>query len=148
MYGGNVAIGGELKLKKIGAKKAPLTWRMRNAMRWGYMWGIFCFYLARGFSWLTGIPTVTGRLRLRKRLIDGTWIDYGWVGYRVVTNAGVAFMVDDFDPTTASATNDITTLKYHGVGTTNTAENVADTALAAECTTALNPDSTRATGVS
>lgn len=147
MLGGKVAIGGTLSVKRIGAKKAPLTWRMRNALTWRYLWGFACFYLAKGFSWLTGIPTVTGRLRLRKRLRDGTWLDYGWVGYRMVTNAGVAFMVDDWDDNTASATNDITTLKYHGVGTTNTAENAADTTLAAESTTALNPDSTRATGV-
>lgn len=146
MLGGNVTIGGTLKLKKIGAAKAPLSWRIRNALRWGYLVGILYYYLAVGFSWLTGIPTMTGRLRLRKKLQDGTWLDYGWVGYRVVTNAGVAFIVDDWDVNTASATNDITTLKYHGVGTGNTAENVTDTALVTESTTALNPDSTRATG--
>lgn len=144
--GGSLGFSGSLKLKKQAVPMAPMSWRIRNALRWTYIWGFFCFYLAKAFTKVTKVPTITARLRLRKRFVDGTWIDYGWVSYRLVTNAGVAFLVDDWDVNTASATNDITTLKYHGLGTTNTAENVTDTALAAECTTALNPDSTRATG--
>lgn len=144
MVGGEVGFGGTLTLRKIGAKKAPWQWRLKNACRWAYIWGWTCFHLAKLFSKITKIPTITGQLFLRKRLVDGTWIDYGCVGYRLVTNAGVAFLVDDWDP---AASTDMSTMKYHGVGTTNTAENVTDTALAAECTTALNPDSTRATGV-
>lgn len=141
--GGKVGFGGELTLRKIGVPKAPLSWRIRNAMRWTYIWGFLVFYLAKAFTKITKVPTITARLRLRKQKVDGTWVDYGWVSYRLVTNAGVAFLVDDWDP---AATTDMSTMKYHGVGTTNTAENVTDTALAAECTTALNPDSTRATG--
>lgn len=142
--GGQVGFGGQLTLRKIGVPMAPWSWRIRNAMRWSFIWGFTCFYLAKLFTRVTGIPTITARLRLRKRFVDGTWMDFGYVGYRVVTNAGVAFLVDDWDP---AATTDISTLKYHGVGTGNTAENVTDTALVTECTTALNPDSTRATGV-
>jgi hypothetical protein len=72
------------------------------------------------------------------------WIDYGVVSYRVVTDAGVAYLVDDFDNGAGSA--DVSLFNFHGIGTTNTAEAVGDTALAAESTTALNPDNTRATG--
>src|SRR5206468_11060454 len=36
--------------------------------------------------------------------------------------------------------------KYHGAGTGTTAAAAGDTALQTECTTALNPDSTRAVG--
>lgn len=66
----------------------------------------------------------------------------GLICTRVVTDAGVAFLVDDWD----GSVTDITTLKYHGVGTGTGAEAVGDTALGTESTTALNPDSTRATG--
>lgn len=142
-FGGQVGFGGQLTLKKIKTPMAPLSWRIRNAMRWNYIWGFTVFYLAKLFTKVTKVPTITARLRLRKQKVDGSWVDYGYVSYRLVTNAGVAFLVDDWDP---AATTDMSTMKYHGVGTTNTAENVTDTALAAECTTALNPDSTRATG--
>jgi hypothetical protein len=65
----------------------------------------------------------------------------GLASMRVVTTAGVNFLVDALQGTVEPEI-----LKYHGVGTTNTAESSSDTALAAESTTALNPDSTRATG--
>jgi hypothetical protein len=63
------------------------------------------------------------------------------VSRRVVTNNGVAFIVDAWD-------NDVELedMNYHGCGTGTTAENAADSALETESTTALNPDSTRATG--
>ena len=53
-------------------------------------------------------------------------------------------MVDDLDSAAGSA--DISNWQYHGCGTGTTAENVTDTSLETESTTALNPDSTRATG--
>lgn len=67
--------------------------------------------------------------------------DYGLVSCRVVTNNGVAFLVDALQNIVEAEV-----MRYHGFGTTNTAENVADTALAAECSTVLNPDSTRGQG--
>ena len=67
--------------------------------------------------------------------------DYGVVRRKVVTNNGVALIVDALDNTLADAT-----IKYHGVGTGTTAEAAADSALVTESTTILNPDSTRATG--
>lgn len=66
----------------------------------------------------------------------------GLVSTKVITNAGVTFLRDDWN----SGANDFSLMNFHGCGTTNTAENVTDTALAAESTTALNPDNTRATG--
>lgn len=71
-----------------------------------------------------------------------TWIDYGVVSRRVITDAGVAFLVDDWD----NNGQDLTTLNFHGCGTGVAAEAVGDTALGTESTTALNPDNTRATG--
>lgn len=67
--------------------------------------------------------------------------DYGVVGHKVVTDAGVAFIVNAFQNTT-----ELENFKYHGIGTGTTAEAAGDTALVTELTTEYNPNSTRATG--
>ncbi len=58
------------------------------------------------------------------------WKDYGVVGRRSVTNAGVTYMRDDFNNNAGSA--DITNFKHHASGSSSTGENVTDTALGAE----------------
>lgn len=143
MFNKSLPVSGVLQIRKIGATRAPLSWRVRNALRPAFLWGWLANLLARGFSRLTGIPTITAELAIRVRKASGEWIDYGVVSYRVVTDAGVAFLVDDWD----DDTTDITTMNYHGCGTGTNAENASDTGLQTESTTALNPDSTRATGV-
>jgi hypothetical protein len=115
---------------------------LRNVLRWGYIWGAFVNVLARGFSKLTGAVTLTSELRGRMRKADGTWVDYGVLSRRVITTAGVTFLRDDFN----NGAQDISNMNFHGCGTGTTAEAVGDTALVTESTTALNPDSTRATG--
>lgn len=59
----------------------------------------------------------------------------------LIVNAGENFLVDAWQNTV-----ELEIMKYHGCGTDNTAAAEAQTGLIAECTTALNPDSTRATG--
>lgn len=73
----------------------------------------------------------------------GLWIedDHGEVSHHVITDTGVAFLVDSWQGILEPEI-----MKYHGVGTGTTAESAAHTALVTESTTALNPDSTRATG--
>jgi hypothetical protein len=61
----------------------------------------------------------------------------GTLSRRVVTDAGVAFLADDF----FDASKDITTFDYHDSGTGVVAENVADTTLGTQAGPA-----TRATG--
>ena len=143
MVGGTSSLSGSLSAKLIkGAMDAPLSWKLRNVARWGFIKGWLFWHLAWLFSRITEIPTVVSSLSIRVRRANGEWVDYGTVCYRVVTDAGVAFIVDDMD----NSATDITTLNYHGVGTGVTAESAAQTALATESTTVLNPDSTRATG--
>lgn len=157
MIARNLAPSGELKIKVIRKKQTPqivqwvqqewkkseLTrWKIRNTMRWSFLFGWFAQILARGLTKLTGIPTIISQLEAKLIKGDGTVIDYGVVSYRVVTDAGVAFLVDDWD----GNGQDITTLNYHGAGTGTTAESASQTALITESTTALNPNSTRATG--
>jgi hypothetical protein len=136
-----IGFGGALSAHKVGARKAPLSWRVRNALRWSFIVGLIVNTIARVFSKITGIVTITTDLAIRAK-IGGEWIDYGVVSRRVVTDAGVAFFVDDWD----NSGTDISTLNFHGCGTGATAEAAGDTALVTESTTALNPDSTRATG--
>ena len=143
MINGDVSIGGAVKTRVIRAEKAPVSWRVRNALRYGFVKGFIAYWLARVFSKVMEVPTITSRLMIRVRRADGQWIDYGTVNWgRVVTDAGVAFLVDDWD----NNAQDLTTLNYHGCGTGGTAEAASQTALVTESTTALNPDSTRATG--
>jgi len=65
----------------------------------------------------------------------------GLAGTRVVTTAGVGFIVDAFQNIV-----ELEILKFHALGTGSTAEAVGDTALVTELTTEYNPDGTRATG--
>lgn len=89
----------------------------------------------------TGIFGV-GRLYASVIRADGRIEHLGLLSTKLITDAGVAFLVDDWD----NSVTDFTTMNFHGCGTGTNAENVTDTALQTESTTALNPDSTRATG--
>jgi hypothetical protein len=89
----------------------------------------------------TGVFGV-GRLYASVIRATGEVEHLGLLSTKSITDAGVAFLVDDWDNNGA----DITTMNFHGCGTGTNAENVTDVALQTESTTALNPDSTRATG--
>lgn len=88
------------------------------------------------------LPHFYGSLYLTKIGHDGEVIDYGLASMRVVTTAGVGFIVDAMEGLAVTIAN----MKFHGIGTGGTAEATGDTALVTELTTQYNPDSTRATG--
>ena len=174
--GGFTGAKGQLTAHKLNmTMPAPLSYTLRNRLRWGFMSGWLATLLAKGFTWLTAhvigtrIVTITSELSAKKRSfhdpLEGMhyarlrregrydeaeayavgrtfWTDYGVLSNRVVTDAGVAFIVDDWD----NNGQDLTTLNFHGCGTGAAAEAASDTALGTESTTALNPNSTRATG--
>lgn len=75
------------------------------------------------------------------RHFGGSVTDFGILSTRVVTDAGVAFIVDAFQNLT-----ELENLKYHGFGTGTTAEAAGDTALVTELTTEYATDNTRPTG--
>lgn len=169
---------GTVAVRKLNAvERAPLGWTLRNRLTWRFLSGWLAYWLAKAFSWFTGvvigtrIVTLVAETAVRKRTFDNDierqhflslwragrydeaeayaagrarWIDYGVVSYRVITDAAVAYLVDDMDDASGSA--DVSLFNYHGVGTGTGAEAVGDTALGTESTTILNPDSTRATG--
>jgi hypothetical protein len=95
----------------------------------------------RGIVFGSGVFGV-GRLYATVHRADGRVERLGLIATKLVTDAGVAFLVDDWD----ANGQDLTNLNYHGCGTGTTAEAQGDTALVTESTTALNPDSTRAGG--
>ncbi len=72
----------------------------------------------------------------------GTWIDYGVVSRRVVSDTGVAFLIDQWD----GGAQDIANFIYHGVGSSSLAEAAGDIGLGTEFLTEITPDNTRATG--
>jgi hypothetical protein len=85
-----------------------------------------------------------GKLNAKVIRPNGSMLDLGCVGSRVVTTAGVNYLRDDFAAGAGGA--DISLFKYHACGTGTTAEAIGDTTLVTECTTALAPDSTRGVG--
>lgn len=72
---------------------------------------------------------------------DGQVEDLGLVSCRVVTSAGVNFIVDAFQGLT-----NLTDLRYHGVGTGTTAESASQTALVSELSTQYSTSNSRPTG--
>ena len=72
---------------------------------------------------------------------DGRVRDFGVVSEKLVTNAGVAFIVDAFQNLV-----ELENMKYHGYGTGTTAEAQGDSALVTELTTQYAADNTRPTG--
>lgn len=76
---------------------------------------------------LVAIRTPASRFRVGGALIE----DYGVVGRRVVTTAGVNYIAADFN----DGGSDVNAFDYHGLGTGSTAEAVGDTTLVTELTT-------------
>lgn len=138
---GSMDLKGELTAHKIKRPGPPKGWVLKNRLRPGYWWGILSTGLAKGLTKFTGIPTITSELEIIVHRANGLREYYDIVSRRVVTDVGVAFIVDAWDNAV-----ELEAMNYHGCGTNSTAEAAGNTALGAESTTALNPDSTRATG--
>lgn len=111
-----------------------ISYRIRQFPVYLRLWLHQLFAKAGG---MIGVTTLTSRLDAKVIRADGTVEDLGLLSVLVVTNAGVAFLVDDWD----NSATDITTMTYHDSGTGTNAENVTDTDLQ----TAAGP-TTRATG--
>ena len=88
-----------------------------------------------------GVATLHAQLFLTVFRADGDRLPYGLASVKLVTDAGVDFIVDAFQNTT-----EIELFNFHGIGLGSTAEAATETALVTELTTQYNPDNTRATG--
>lgn len=121
----NVALGGALSAKKVSGQRAPLAWRVRNALRWGFWWGWLAHVVGHLYSRLFGAPVLLGKLRAVLVREDGSTINYGVVGWRVVTTVYVNLLVDELQSSQAAHS----TFLYHDSGTGTTAEAAGDSAL-------------------
>lgn len=119
---GSMKMSGGLRVRVRRAERAPLSWRLRNTLRPQYLWGWLCRQAAFLFTVVTGIPALLGRLEARLVKADGRVINYGTLGFRLVTTAFVNDLVDELQ-----SADEIADYDFHdsGVGTTPAA--VGDT---------------------
>jgi hypothetical protein len=111
--------------RKIAGAKAPLWWRVRNAVRWEFWWGWLGRQVAFVYSGLFGAPVLLGSLSAVLRRADGSTINYGVLGYRVVTTAYVNLLVDELQSSQAAHS----TFEFHAAGTGTTGAANGDTAM-------------------
>lgn len=116
---------GDLGIQVIRARKAPLAWRLRNTLRWQFIKSWFAVFFIMPLARVFGIATAYGKLEAVVTKADGAKINFGVLGWRVVTTAFVSFVVDQLQ-TETSVFGDF---KFHDSGVGTTAENVADTAI-------------------
>ena len=138
-----VKTSGAIKWKVFrGQRKASLRWKLGNMLTWAYFkpWlGIKIFGpMANAFGMLTAYSELTGVLYKR----SGEVIDYGVLGRRVITTAGINYIVDDWD----GGANDINEYDFHAFGTGDTAAVIGDTAMQTEFTTEYATNNTRPSG--
>lgn len=120
---------------QLGLPADVNEWRLRNLPN---LWrGLRQIMLARALR----IPHFYGQLWVTHLRRNGDVVDYGLASMRVVTDAGVGYIVDAFQNSV-----ELENMKYHGLGTGTGNEAAGDTALGTELTTEYNPNSTRATG--
>lgn len=113
-------------------------WRKANAEQMRDAWKLV---KSRDSHIKKGGVAAWSQLWLRIIRVDGSVIPLGLASVRVVTTAGVGFIVDAFQNIV-----EVENMKFHGIGTGVAAEASSDTALGTELTTQYNPDNTRATG--
>ncbi len=92
-------------------------------------------------AFASGRMAAIGHLWLAKVSVDGTVDNLGLASCRVVTTAGVGFLVDAMQNLVEGEA-----MRYHAIGTNNAAEATGNTALGGELTTQYAVANTRPTG--
>src|SRR5512139_1762813 len=101
MNNGLVQPSGALAARKISAEKAPLAWRIRNALRWTFIKGWLAVNVIAPLANLFGVATAYGKLEAVLIRADGKRIRFGALSYRVVTTAFVNFVTDQLQTETS-----------------------------------------------
>src|SRR3990172_13085099 len=122
---GNMALSGKLATKLIRAKGPGLRWFLKNWLHWKQFKALVGVFLVQPVARFFGLMTAYGRLEAVLIKADGKRINYGVLGYRLVTTAFVNFVVDQLQTETSVFSD----FKYHDSGVGTTAENAADTAM-------------------
>ncbi len=121
-----------------GAVSPKARWQTRNA---GVFGRSLAAQKAAEDAVAGGAMAALGHLWLAKVAADGDQIDLGLASCRVVTTAGVGYIVDAFQNLV-----EVENMRYHGVGTGSTAEASSQTTLVTELTTQYATSNTRPTG--
>lgn len=116
---------GRLAIKKISARRAPLGWRIANTLRWAFIKGWLAVHIGVPLARAVGLMTAYGKLEAVLVKADGSKVNYGLLGYRVVTTAFVSFLVDQLQVDST----EVGDFKYHDSGVGTTAEANGDTAI-------------------
>ncbi len=148
---------GALSVAKVPLLRRPAIRNLQDAIRYGTPMGFnrltrkgawqhanrenFERSLADQAKFDGGRLFAIGHLFLAKVHADGQITDYGLASCRVVTDAGVQYIVDAFQNLT-----ELENMKYHGLGTGTTAEAASQTALVTELTTQYSASNVRPTG--
>jgi hypothetical protein len=160
---------GQEAIRRVDLSRPPVGWTLSNWLRYrrrdlpklaavrfiGSVPGILTAEsLLRGLKYSLPVEIAYERLRRLQELLGGNVdvrelmaifggrvTDYGVLSTRVVTDAGVAFIVDAFQNLT-----ELENLKFHGFGVGTTAEGASQTALVTELTTEYASDNVRPTG--
>lgn len=145
---------GDLTIKKISPPKRPAIKTVVDAFRYGTSiaptakgrWqrrnrDNFERSLEDQDKFARGQLFAIGHLWLAKVDLQGNVHDLGLASCRVVTTAGVNFIVDAFQGLVEPEL-----MRFHAVGTGSTAEAIGQTALVTELTTQYSASNTRPTG--
>lgn len=125
MYEGRMSLGGNLSTRLIRAPGPGLRWRLSNYLRWSFIKSWLAVMVLLPIARAFGLMTAYGELRAVLIKADGTRVNYGLLGLRVVTTAFVSFVVDQLQ-TETSVFGDF---KYHDSGVGTTAEANGDTGI-------------------
>lgn len=122
---GTLLPSGTLAIRKIAASRPSLTWRLSNILRLSYLRNWLGVFVVVPLARLFGIATAYGKLEAVLVRNDGSKVNYGVLGYRVVTSALVNFLAAQL----VTDTTEIGDFKYHDSGVGTTAEANGDTAM-------------------
>jgi hypothetical protein len=118
-------MAGTLSIRKVKTVDvAPLSWRLRNWLRWGFVKGWLAHNFGLFTSKLLNVAVLLPELKIRL-FHQGRTIDYGTVGYQKVTTAFCELMVAQLQ-TETSVWGDF---KYHDSGVGATGEQNTDTGI-------------------
>lgn len=113
---------GALVARKISMPGPGLVWKLSNALRFAFMRGWLAFHLIAPLARAFGLAVAYGKLEAVLMRKDGTRVNYGVLGYRLVTDAFVAFVTDQLQVETSIFGD----FKFHDSGVGVTAENAAN----------------------
>jgi hypothetical protein len=122
---GIMSARGDLSIKVIRADRPSLKWIISNRFSLRYFKGWLAEYVLAPVARQFGTLVALGKLEAVLIRADGTKVNYGVLSRRVVTDAFVAFVVDQLQ-TESSLFGDF---KYHDSGVGSTAEAAANTAM-------------------